>query len=381
MIRVIEYGIVHLLSKLFNMKKIYKTFAFFLMILGSSLTSSAQITIASSDMPSSNDTFRVSMGIAFPGMDETATGANYTWDYSQLTATSQTIDTFVSVFSTGLFNLYFALNSTYALKSNTPSVPVGTLTLDYQYDFFKKAASGYVSTGGGVSLSGAPLGLVNSPGDTLYRFPLHYGNTKTNSSAFGATVPTIGYYGGQRTRIDTVDGWGTLTTPYGTFPVLRVKSVIHETDSLYLDAFTLGFPIPRLEAIEYKWLATAKGIPVLQINTTGGAVTQIIYRDSIRFNPVGVSEIDNKKVDFNIYPNPASDKIVIEYDLNHEASVSATVFSLLGEKIVSVASDRKQTGKQFLPIDLSDKNISSGSYLVELRVDGKSFRKEVVVRK
>ncbi len=363
------------------MKKIYTTIAFLLMILASSLSASAQITLASSDMPSSNDTFRVSMGLAFPGMDETATGANYTWDYSQLTAASQTIDTFVSVLSTGLFNFYFLANSTFALKSNTPSIPAGTFTIDYQYDFFKKASSGYVSTGGGVSFSGAPLGLVNSPGDTLYHFPLHYGNTKMNSSAFGASVPTIGYYGGQRTRIDTVDGWGSLTTPYGTFPVLRVKSVIHETDSLYLDAFMFGFQIPRPEAIEYKWLATAKGIPLLQINTTGGGVTQIIYRDSIRFNPVGIAAMKNEKVDFNIYPNPASDKIVIEYDLDREAEVSADIFNLTGEKIFSSPSDKKQTGKQFLPIYLSNKNISSGMYLLKLNVDGKSFQKQVMLRK
>jgi hypothetical protein len=363
------------------MQKIYLTSALLLMILFSSLSSSAQITISSSDMPSSNDTFRVSTAVAFAGMDESITGANFNWDYSQLAAVSQTIDTFVPVLSTGLFNFYFLTNSTYALKSNTPSVPVGALTLDYQYDFFKKASSCYVSTGGGVNLSGAPLGLVNSPGDTLYRFPLHYGNTKMNSSSFGATVPTIGYYGGQRTRMDTVDGWGTLTTPYGTFNVLRVKSVIHETDSLYLEAVTFGFPIPRLEAIEYKWLGTAKGIPLLQVNTSGGFVTQIMYRDSARFNPVGVSEIENTNGDFTIYPNPASDKIIVEYDLSKESEVSADIFSISGKKIFSTALEMKQPGKHFMPVDLSGKNISSGTYLVKLNVDGKSFQKQIVVRK
>jgi len=349
-------------------------------ILFSSLSSSAQITITSSDMPSSNDTFRVSMGIAFTGMDETASGANYSWDYSQLTAASQTIDTFVSVLTTGLYNFYFALNSTFALKSNTPPVSLVALTINYEYDFFKKATSAYVSTGSGASLNGFPLGLVNNPRDTLYRFPLNFNDHGSCSSAFNVSVPTLGYYGGQKTRVDTVDGWGTLTTPYGTFPVLRVKSVINETDTIHIDTLGFGFAIPRPEAIEYKWLGTAKGIPLLQVNTSFGVVTQIIYRDSIRFNPVAVNAIENKKVDFNIYPNPASDKVVIEYDLNRESEVSAFIFTMTGEKIYSSSPVKKQPGKQFLPIDLSGKNISSGTYLVKLNVDGVGFQKQVVIR-
>jgi hypothetical protein len=360
------------------MKKNYFTIILFSFALF--FSSSAQITIMSNDMPSSNDTFRVSMGIAFTGMNEAATGTNYSWDYSQLTASSQTIDTFVSVLSTGLYYIYFGSNSTYGRKSNTPSIPAGTFTLDYEYDFFKKASSGYVSTGGGVSLSGFPLGLVNTPGDTLYRFPLNYNNTGNCSSSFGASVPTIGFYGGQRTRIDTVDGWGSLTTPYGTFNALRVKSTIYETDSLYLESILFGFPIPRAEAIEYKWLANGKGIPLLQINTSGGFVTQIIYRDSIRLNPVGIKDIGNKTSSFNVYPNPASDKIVVEYDLERQAKVSSDIYNLSGEKIFSTLPETKQPGKQFLPVDLSGTTISSGIYLLKLNIDGRSFEKSIVIK-
>jgi hypothetical protein len=360
------------------MKKSYLIFIFLLMILFSK-SSSAQITINSTDMPSSNDTFRVSMGIAFTGMDETATGANYTWDYSQLTAASQTIDTFVSILSTGLYAIYFS-GSSYAEKSNTPSFSLGIVTIDYQYDFYKKSSSAYVSNGVGANIGGFPVGVVNSPKDTLYRFPLNYNNHGSCYSAFATTIPGLGYYGGEKTRVDTVDGWGTLTTPYGTFPALRVKSVINETDTIYSETLGFGFPVPRPEVTEYKWLATAKGIPLLQVNATGGFVTQIIYRDSIRFNPVGIAEMEKKNFDFNIFPNPASDKLVIEYKLDHASNVSADIFNLNGKKIVSEFRDSKQTGKQFLPINLFD-NISSGTYILQINVDGKSFQKQFVVRK
>src|SRR4051812_21444764 len=69
---------------------------------------SAQITITNADMPVSGDTIRISTGAAFTGMNASATDTNYTWDFSGLTAVTQTIDTFLKVSNTNLaFIFYF----------------------------------------------------------------------------------------------------------------------------------------------------------------------------------------------------------------------------------------------------------------------------------
>ena len=55
---------------------------------------SGQITIGTSDLPSAGDTFRLSIAAPLTGADYTLTGPNHVWDFSQLTANSQRVDTF-----------------------------------------------------------------------------------------------------------------------------------------------------------------------------------------------------------------------------------------------------------------------------------------------
>ncbi|MCX6291930.1 MAG: T9SS type A sorting domain-containing protein [Bacteroidetes bacterium] len=360
------------------MKNRYLILASCFYFLLQSLSSQAQITIASGDLPAANDTFRVSIGQAFTGMDPALTGANYTWDYSQLTSASQTTDTFVSILSTGLYAFAF-FGSSYALKSNTAPVNLGALTIDYQYDFFKKTSSSYVETGMGANLNGFPLPIVFNPKDTIYRLPLHYNNTGICSSAFAVTVPSLGYYGGHKTRIDTVDGWGTLTTPFGTFSALRIKSMISETDSIHIDTFNIGFNIPRPVVTEYKWLGNGQGMPILQINTNGAFVNQIIYLDSVHVSPLAVLPVKNEREDFALYPNPSSGNFFIRFNLDKNVDVSVEVLNLLGESIFSNHYKNRPPGENFLWIDLPGKNISAGTYLVKLKAGERNYQKQLVV--
>jgi len=269
-----------------------------------------QITLTNADMPLAGDTIRFSETTNFAGLTPELTDSNYVWDYSTLVATSQTVDTFVSVNSTGLFALYF-FGASFAKKSNTPPLSLSGITVDYQYDFFGNNATAYTQWGLGANVSGLPLGLPNTPKDTLYRFPLNYLDTGNTSSTFSASVPGIGYYGGERTRVDTVDGWGTLITPYGTYQVLRVKSVVNETDTVFLTSFGFGLSFPLPERVEYKWLANGKKVPLLQINTSLGIVNQVIYRDSLRSILTGVQSLASD-FSLNVYPNPATSRLSVE---------------------------------------------------------------------
>lgn len=364
------------------MKNKYLLVGMTMMMFFSFHSSHAQITITSADMPSSNDKIRVSIGRAFTGMNARLTGANHTWDYSMLTSTSQTVDTFVSITSTGLLYWFqFAANSSFALKSNSPTVNLGVLNIDYEFDFFKKSTASYLQTGFGAAMNTFPLPVPYTPKDTIYRFPLHYNDTGLSPSAFSVSIPSLGYYGGNKTRTDTVDGWGTLTTPYGTFSVLRVKSVIRETDSIHVDTLGgFGFTIPRPVVVEYKWLGNGQHIPLLQINTTGGLVTQIIYRDSLRINPLSVAPVEQPDVNFNVYPNPFVSNVFIEYVLSKESEIALDVFNLAGENVFSENVGKKYPGNQFLILNLEDKNISSGTYFIRMNVDGRSFSSQPLVK-
>jgi hypothetical protein len=362
------------------MKTFYKILVLFSSVFLMACASSAQITINSSDMPGSGNIIRISNGVAFPGMNAAATGANYSWDYSLLTAASQTVDTFATILSTGVYAFQFYASS-YALKSNTAPLSLGgLLTIEYEYDFYKKTTAAYIQTGFGAKFNGFPLPVPFDPTDTIYRFPMNYNNTDSSFSSFHITIPTLGYYGGDKSRVDTVDGWGTLTTPYGTFPVLRVKSVIFETDTIHSDAFGFGFTFPRPSVTEYKWLGTSQKIPLLQIDVSGGFVNQILYRDSLRANPLAVNTVEQPSSEFNIFPNPVSSGCAVEFNLAKAGDVSFDIFNRAGAKVYSESFGHKQPGNQFLFLNLDQKDISAGTYYIRMNVDGKNFQTKTVVK-
>ena len=79
-----------------------KNLLFILMFVFSSYLF-AQITVTTTDLPSSSSKIRLSTALTAGSIDYTLTGANYNWDFSTLVPVSQTIDTFVTVASTSLY--------------------------------------------------------------------------------------------------------------------------------------------------------------------------------------------------------------------------------------------------------------------------------------
>ena len=324
----------------------------------------AQITITSADMPSNGDTVRRSITYNFTNLVPDSTGAGHTWDYSMLVADSQTVDTFTSLLSTGLYALNF-IGASFAQKSNTPPLNLGVATVEYKYDFFGKTSSSYTNWGIGADVSGLPLGMVNNPRDTLYRFPLNYLDTGNATTFFSASVPGLGSISGMRNRVDTVDGWGTLITPYGTFDVLRVKSVVNEIDTLEVTSIGLVFPFTLPERIEYKWLGLGMDIPLLQIGTSLGNVIDVTYRDSLRIILTGLQHLQADKI--KVYPSPAEDVLTIE-GLKKGATI--TIVDALG-KTVSVL--RYEQGKS-----IAVSQLKPGIYLLRMEENGSTLVKRFV---
>ena len=91
----------------------------------------------------------------------------------------------------------------------------------------------------------------------------------------------------RRKRTTQVDGWGEITTPYGTFSALRIHHRIVESDSIRVSVggFNnwVGIPIPV--AHEYEWRAVGEKEPILVIKTNeisgGENVTAIEYGKDI----------------------------------------------------------------------------------------------------
>ena len=70
-----------------------------------------------------------------------------------------------------------------------------------------------------------------------------------------------------------------------------------------------------------------------------------------------------------IFPNPARDVATIGFELRSSSYVQATVYDLNGRVVRTIAQQRMGMGQQRLSFNVGDLN--NGTYLVDLRVDGK----------
>jgi hypothetical protein len=143
----------------------------------------AQITITSGDMPVAGDSVRLSYATGTGNVDHTLTGANYLWDFSSLAPSAQERIDFnaPSAFP-------FAFMSDIAVTNYSPDSLPGIGTIPSQFtDYYKRSNSSYRQIGISFEFSqliSFPIPVIFSAGDTVYRFPLNYGNIDSCDAAY-----------------------------------------------------------------------------------------------------------------------------------------------------------------------------------------------------
>lgn len=260
-----------------------------------SFSSYAQITITKNDMPTFRDTARYSTTSTI--MNFTNTGANYTWDFSSLVINGQGIDTFKSAFLINpVFGVLFGITDVGVPSTN--KINFAQLNLTNVYDFYKTSNSYYEINGIGATYNGLPLPTNYTVADKVYQFPLTYGRTDVSPYDVNISIPGVAGVHQVGTRTNTVDGWGTIITPFDTFQCLRVKSVLSEVDSINIIAVGLNIGIP-LPTVTYKWLANGVKIPVLEVSGFELFGTFVPTSEKFRDNYRIVPNRFNLRIDFN----------------------------------------------------------------------------------
>ncbi|MBI3520830.1 MAG: T9SS type A sorting domain-containing protein [Bacteroidetes bacterium] len=339
-----------------------------LLFIISVISVKSQITITSTSMPNSGDTIRYSNASLASLGDYTVTGTNQFWDFSSLVPTSQAIRKFEPAFSTP----YIFFGTGYGEKT-ADSIGFSPILFKNIYSFYKKSSSKFYVDGIGMTFSGIPIPNFYSDKDELYLFPLHY--TDRDSSTFkfstvttGSTIPS---YSKQGYRITEADGWGKITTPYGSDSCLRIVTTQYSQDSIKgsiaIGTFTIplniGFPNYTRS---YQWLTLGERIPYLEVTGTliaGNFVpAQVKYRDIIR-SFVGIKEESLNNIALAVFPNPASSAltIVIPESTTH---IVAEIVDLQGKTVLlKDLNDNTQVVNQH-QMDVS--GLAKGLYILNL---------------
>lgn len=248
-----------------------------------SLQALGQITITNNHMPSPGDTIRVSEATypleSIP--DPSITGTGITWDYSGLWPNSQRVLSYVNTNQTPtIFQMIF--NSTVAnLAMPIEGLDFLDIEVSDAFEFYKNSSNAFVRAGYAANIMGLPVPMKFNQPESIYKFPLSISSAPDSSlSQFVIQYPELVYFSFYKKRTNYVDGSGTLLTPYGSFNTLRVKSVIYERDSLYIDSLQVGVPIIR-NITEYKWLSPDYPAPLLTISREG-MFYNVQFIDSVR---------------------------------------------------------------------------------------------------
>jgi hypothetical protein len=247
-----------------------------------------------------------------------------------------------------------------AQKQTIPSI--GVIQISDGYSFQKNSSSLDSEVGVGLAISGIAVPMKFDNPDVRYKFPVTFGTSDSTDSKYSASIPSLGYYGEKRHRVNIVDGWGVLYLPNDTFNVIRVKSTVQNKDSLYLDTISMGFNVPR-NVTEYKWLAPGHHLPVLQIDKTTSTTTVNYYSST----PIGygISDIYNSGV-VSIFPNPATDILsVIFMDYTTENLVS--ISDITGKEVY-----RKIFTNEY-KMDIPVSNIAKGLYFIRISNTERSY--------
>lgn len=336
----------------------------------------AQTIIDNNDMPQEGDTIRQSNTFDTGTINYLETGEGINWDFSSLIPLTQKVDTFVSFSSTPwVYQLIFFGSANLAQPLLQFDQLPGFQVTD-SYNFYKNTSSSFVQAGNAATLNEIPLPNKFSDPDKIFQFPLNFGNADSSYSTYNFAVPGIGYLGGWKNRVNHADGWGTLTTPYGTFNVLRVKSEVMQYDSIYIDSLGFGIPTTR-EYTEYKWLGENFGLPLCTV-TDDGLLSTITYIDSVRNILSGVSEIDIAKK-IRIFPNPCEDKISIQSVFPIEMNHGIEVLNMEGKVVQSFKFQNASNTKKSLHLNFNQ-GAQSGIYFLKFVVEGRVVLMKIVRR-
>ncbi len=338
---------------------------------------SAQVTITPANMPVSGDTCRYSTVAANAVTNYTSTGTNFVWNFN-LTATGQDIRKFQPSTATPYF--FYFLPPKYGEKIidsiPVPNIPGFPISIKNIYSFYRKVTSpsSFNSEGLGLTMSGIPIGATFSDEDELYKFPLNYGNR--DSTTFKLSTPSNSLipftYKKQGYRITEADGWGTITTPYGTAPCLRVVTTQYSMDTITISALPMGFNkfgFPNY-ARSYQWLTTSEKIPYMEIsgNVIGGNFTpsQVKYRDRARLF-VGIDEPTFAPL-LSVFPNPTNGELTVVTNSNEV--LAATITDMQGKEVkIQVLENQAQQPASMNNINLN--GIANGIYILTLSANGK----------
>ncbi len=331
-----------------------------------------QITILQSDVATVGDTVfnaidTLNVDSILPG----SPGANVSWDFSALSNDRQDTLIFLDPNTTPYFDSF-------------PSANIAFSEGDSGFIYMLSAPSSFSILGVAGSMNGTVAAMAFSPPDKLIEFPSTYLTSFTSVSSANDQVyvgdtlypgpPVVVILDSMRiqnttTKYDTMDGWGTVITPMGSYQALRQKTV--EMTYELIEGH-LSNPFPPFSAgwntysssndttVSYKWYGNDLGFVIVELSMDSTGTTSAVSYN-LKAPPSGIPGKDIAKVSVIAYPNPVSDRLTLAIDGSIPEGSYIEIINYLGQIVLyeQIKSD--------LSVKLNVHGIRTGIYLYNFK--------------
>ena len=324
---------------------------FVMVALASGLLTTAQPTINLGIYGAIGDTISFQQ-VIFASVTAGASGANVTWDFSGAIDNGSPISS---------ANLDPAITPYW---SDFPDATISTLSFSgASYGYYKVTPSKAEFLG----LNGSLGYIIYDNPETLNEFPATFSTTHTDAfHAYGLSTAEFERMG---TNSVTIDAYGTLITPSGTFPnCVR----LHFTQS-YSDTFPAFQVGSQYTNDQYIWYSPSYPGALMSMSTlTSYTIGGTIVSEVAGYNPTpkAVTGMDGmRELSFIVAPNPATDFVLIQWPADAGAE-RVQVFNPLGELV----QQESATGLDNMILDLRHLPIGCYHVLLQTRSASRSVR-------
>lgn len=273
-----------------------------LLLACGTLYAQPEYTLTNYAKTDSNYLISVGTGAEIATTNFLQTGENYIWNYSDIEITTQKEYLFKARDNSGYFQSFMATcilgggtifscpglwNSlSNIVKSQNEGVFLVQAEIENYSEFQKTSSQKVEATMIGVTLkmgeTSYPVTIKYTAPDVLLKFPVAIANKDSSVSGFNSNFNSLGYdiiIKRWQKRVNTVDGWGSLVTPYASFAqTFRMLTRIDRIDTVIYQGDTVAMPTTEVLA---QWWSPNFGQPVFV--ATGNITEQGVVFSSVSF--------------------------------------------------------------------------------------------------
>jgi hypothetical protein len=345
------------------MKKIY--FSIFTIALA--FTASAQLTLTQAFNEPAVGNIHNKKGYDSTTVIPKATGAGQSWNFTSLVS-----NTVTEV-------------STYTTSASTPSAasfplaPIAEGDGTGAFNYYRSIGANFefwgIDDGAGSIISFTNPAVVAA-------FPINFGYSGSDTYSGLVTVATT--TGNVSGFVQTnATGTGTVTLPGSIIftNCLQLRSV--NTVTVIVGTFPSSFTVNTVST-EYSYYTGAQKFPILSVNyereiastILGPTVTvtsKVLVNNAVL---TGITDLNFDALNYNVYPNPATDAVNINLTNDKTEAVSVIVMNNLGQVVKSIELGSAIEVKYLM----NTSDLASGIYHVKTSVGERSSTKKLIIQ-